>query len=277
MLDHVKTTRELSGFADRPTFVRVYRELMGSRQVLLIFLIGISAAFVYHLYQTYQNPFDLERVTMYALYLVVNYGFFYFFLGRIAYLGHQWNIPTFWAAMIVIAVLNAGHSITAYFWNEQMAQAGVAARQVLRVTLLHVPPVAILFLVHGERLARRLADDPANYPWWRLLKRPAHSALAALGADLQGCPIRLEAEGNYVRITTGEGSELVRKTMKEAADILADQDGWRIHRSVWIAKSQAVAVVFDRGNPRLVDIEGRHWPMSRASAKTVKAELEAVV
>jgi hypothetical protein len=140
-----------------------------------------------------------------------------------------------------------------------LVMTGINYATAPRVLVVPVPPT-------GEPV-------PVETP----LAVPAPGAMPAAFADrlpprLQaGRLIALAAEDHYLRVYTDLGNDLVLMRMADAAALLAEVDGARVHRSWWVARA-AVEAVERAGERIMLRLPGGLVaPVSRAQ----KAELAA--
>lgn len=82
--------------------------------------------------------------------------------------------------------------------------------------------------------------------------------------------IAIEAEDHYVRVHTDAGSELVSMRFSEALEALSRADGFRLHRSWWVAADAIETVRWKRGGGEARLGEGIVAPVSRSYAGAVK-------
>ncbi|MEM8617199.1 MAG: LytTR family DNA-binding domain-containing protein [Pseudomonadota bacterium] len=86
-------------------------------------------------------------------------------------------------------------------------------------------------------------------------------------------PFALAAEGNYVRVYTERGDDLVTSTFEEALRAVSGIPGVRTHRSWWVAEN-AVRKIEKSGSSFLVILaSGQEVPLGRRR----RAALEAII
>ena len=138
----------------------------------------------------------------------------------------------------------------------------LAALAPLFVAMWLVVQLPILVALRAEPAAPAAAQPEASVPEGISRKLPA-----ALGDDV----LCIEADLNYVHVTTRLGKTMLLYSLRQAAADLGEQ-GVLIHRSVWVAKS-AVARVKRHGQRLLVRLEnGREFTVSRRRQAEVIAE-----
>lgn len=101
---------------------------------------------------------------------------------------------------------------------------------------------------------------------------PALSILepAPLGATNLDEVICLRMEDHYVRIHSAVGSRLVAGPFERVIAGLGGQEGMRVHRSWWVARSAVVGVRADGRNLKLELSNGLQAPVSRASVAKLR-------
>lgn len=84
----------------------------------------------------------------------------------------------------------------------------------------------------------------------------------------------LEAQNQYVSVTTKNGTQLIRMTLKSAAENLAPEAGLLVHRSRWLSNSEIRELVYRNGNPYVVNPSGEEFSISRKMVSKVKDIIE---
>ena len=135
--------------------------------------------------------------------------------------------------------------------------------------------------VQAERLAESLRRITAA----RLV--PVHPAVAAARAQDPTIPVELagvtrllprsavrwvEAQGDYARLHTAEGSHLVRIPLATLAERWADAGFVRIHRS-YLVQLRLITELRLAGGTYVVVIDGRELPVSRRHTRELKDRL----
>tara|TARA_R110002124_G_scaffold230870_1_gene396083 strand:+ start:1915 stop:2715 length:801 start_codon:yes stop_codon:yes gene_type:complete len=127
--------------------------------------------------------------------------------------------------------------------------------------------VAALVLVWLMRKALNRVDPRAPVPEGLAplairAKLPPRLARARL--------VAVEAEDHYLRIRTEAGSALVLMRLGDALDLLSTLDGFRTHRSWWVARSAVQTVRWKGGRGSLGLSDGSLAPVSRTHAAALK-------
>jgi hypothetical protein len=82
--------------------------------------------------------------------------------------------------------------------------------------------------------------------------------------------VAIEAEDHYLRIRTEAGSDLILMRFADAVAALATADGFRTHRSWWVARTAVEAAHWKGGRGELTLSDGSSAPVSRTYATTLK-------
>lgn len=133
--------------------------------------------------------------------------------------------------------------------------------------LLYVAPVAcgVTAFLHlfdqipGDAPPSAAPSDAAGARFLKRLK-------PELGRDL----VRLSMQDHYVEAVTTKGSELILMRFADALDELEGVEGWRVHRSHWIAASGVAKALREDGKIRLVATDGATLPVSRTYAPALR-------
>lgn len=83
--------------------------------------------------------------------------------------------------------------------------------------------------------------------------------------------LALQAEDHYLRIHTDLGSDLVLMRMTDAAALLADVPGARVHRSWWVARGAVAGISSDGARTALRLAGGPEVPVSRTARRELAA------
>lgn len=82
--------------------------------------------------------------------------------------------------------------------------------------------------------------------------------------------IAVEAEDHYLRVRTDAGSDLVLMRFSDALEALGACDGFRTHRSWWVARTGVETARWKGGRGELVLSDGSTAPVSRTYAAALK-------
>lgn len=82
--------------------------------------------------------------------------------------------------------------------------------------------------------------------------------------------VAVEAEDHYLRVRTEAGSDLILMRFADALSALANADGFRTHRSWWVARTAVEAARWKGGRGELALSDGSIAPVSRTHAVTLK-------
>ena len=127
--------------------------------------------------------------------------------------------------------------------------------------------VAVVVLAWLTRKALNRRDAPRTVPEGLAppalrAKLPPRLARARL--------IAVEAEDHYLRIRTEAGSALVLMRLGDALEALSGTDGFRTHRSWWVARTAVEAARWKGGRGQLILSDGSAAPVSRTYAAALK-------
>lgn len=82
--------------------------------------------------------------------------------------------------------------------------------------------------------------------------------------------VAVEAEDHYLRIRTEAGSALVLMRLSDALTALKGADGFRVHRSWWVARAAVEAARWRGGRGELILSDGAVAPVSRTYAAALR-------
>ncbi len=157
-----------------------------------------------------------------------------------------------WVSLLPVILLGAGIS-------------GGRILQVLPDVLTINVAVVVLAWLTRKALGRQDASRPVPEglaPAAIRTRLPPRLARARL--------VAVEAEDHYLRIRTEAGSALVLMRLGDALDALAGLDGFRTHRSWWVARTAVEAVRWKGGRGALTLSDGSTAPVSRTYAAALK-------
>jgi hypothetical protein len=143
---------------------------------------------------------------------------------------------------------------------------GTAYLQAALVGALILVPMSLL---------RRTTAPPTAEP------RPAAASgarfLARIPATLGGRLLALEMEDHYLRIYTDSGSALILLRISDAVAELDGVDGWRVHRSWWVAAEAVTSVRREKGGRTTLRLaNGLVVPVSRGAASDLRERLRGL-
>lgn len=127
------------------------------------------------------------------------------------------------------------------------------------VLILHV-----LKLLHFEQMIRAaIFVRPAENSLWSGKDRRATGNRIA--PDLQGELLHIQAQNQYVMVTTTAGARLVRMSMQRALESVPDDAGICIHRSWWVSRALLARAAFDAKRSAVIAADGKSYPVSKAN------------
>lgn len=191
-----------------------------------------------------------------------------------------WSICIFSASVMSIAIITSAHKSKALdvlpIWAKSLVGALVFATVysgvLVALTRLFfgnapsIPGYVKLFL-YSAPIAVAVAmivdlfreDEPSETttasPSDRFFKR----LKPALGREL----VCLSMQDHYVEVKTKLGAQLVLMRFADALEELADQPGWRIHRSHWVAEGGVADIRREGGKTIIVTTDDGELPVSR--------------
>ena len=234
---------------------------------------------------------SLERPVRYAFWIGLVLAGYVFALGatRLSELLPAISRAGRWTMNGVVALASAVPMTFVVAWTLVLVQPGrvvpptqlpilfmcVAAVQIVIVVALVRPAVAPLQPVQPPRPITA-PDEPHDAP-----VAPAENAPPAfppallsrvpreLGPDI----VALEAEDHYVRVHTPMGSTLVLMRLSDAAALLDERLGMRVHRSWWVARRAIESFERDGQRVTLRLTNGAQVPVGRMHVAAVRTAL----
>ncbi len=125
--------------------------------------------------------------------------------------------------------------------------------------------IAVVVLAWVTRKALNRRDAPPAVP-----QGVAPPALRAKLPPRLARARLVEAEDHYLRIRTEAGSALVLMRLGDALEALSGLDGFRTHRSWWVARTAVEAARWKGGRGALTLSDGSSAPVSRTYAAALK-------
>jgi hypothetical protein len=174
-------------------------------------------------------------------------------------------LPTALEVTAVNAVFLKQHQTLASFLTTYWQCALVGA-------LILVP----MHLIAVRALQAPEPDAPPAAAAGPLPAAPAPRFIERLPPAARGRLLALEMEDHYLRVHTDAGSTLILHRMSDAAAELAGTDGWRVHRSWWVAADAVRTVRRDGGRATLMLANGLAVPVSRSAWRELRDRLQAV-
>lgn len=219
---------------------------------------------------------------------IIYFTSFYSFMGTPILKLIERNIPMTWCYFgffLIIATIEAvlgfvffprDHALSQFFWHIVSTQVAI------------IPAIVICGLFFEADMRAIISQEPERLPYWMPIKRGLEPIVHAQEAQSQTSTlldqlpetmrsdiIRLESRNQYVEVTTLRGQAELRMTLKAAIDALPIGEGLRLHRSIWLRRDQIADLVYISGNPRLLDIHGNQFPVSRSKVAELKRMINA--
>lgn len=155
-----------------------------------------------------------------------------------------------WVAVLPTILWRSGFRIEKIFWT------------MPSVLTVNVAIVGLAWLVRSALRTPVVTVVEGVAPAVIRAKLPPRLARARL--------LAVEAEDHYLRIRTEAGSGLVLMRFGDALAALGDCDGFRIHRSWWVARSAVETIRWKGGRGELALSDGSIAPVSRTYAAAMK-------
>ena len=95
--------------------------------------------------------------------------------------------------------------------------------------------------------------------------------LLRLKPQNRGKLLRLSVQDHYTEVVTSRGRELILLRFADALNETVPVEGYRIHRSHWVAETHVAFVKRDKGKLLIVTESGEELPVSRPNEAEIKA------
>ncbi len=143
----------------------------------------------------------------------------------------------------------------------------------MRQSALIVLSTLICIHVTAPTLRKLLGHAPELVPIWWPVSNIRVPLLLRLPNEHRNRVRRIHAANQYVEVVTETGTTLLRMSLKNAIALLPEASGWHCHRSLWIARDEVQDLVYFKGQPRVIDMEGLSFAISRAHVPEIRAHL----
>jgi len=153
---------------------------------------------------------------------------------------------------LVFAAAYAGLLVvlTQIFFGERPSTPGYA--ELFGYAAPIAVAIAVIIDLFRSDNARNEAQPAPSDRFFKRLK-------PGLGHDL----VCLSMQDHYVEVKTKLGAQLILMRFSDALEELADQSGWRIHRSHWVAERGMAGLKRESGKTIIVTTDGTELPVSR--------------
>lgn len=152
---------------------------------------------------------------------------------------------------------------------------GALIRVFIVLNLLSWAFIHVYVTLIEKPIAAILAD--ANMPiqiFPQIRYRRIEALQSHLSANTRGSIRYLQAQDKYVQVVTANGSQLLSMSLTAAIAEIDPQRGMRVHRSLWMSWDEIKGLIYENGNPRIIAMDDKVWPVSRKHVKFVKAALQ---
>jgi hypothetical protein len=189
-------------------------------------------------------------------------------------LGVRSGIPVWIAAAFLVMAVSlpqalATNALALYFWPN-LAQLSLSRLDWFMQVLVIAGPVALGYAWWMGLLVPSPAPRPTpDHPTAR--ETDGDTGLFALlprrlGTDI----ICMAMEDHYVRVHTALGSDLLLMPMARAVEDAAAIEGFRVHRSWWVARSAVLRIDGPARTMRLRLVNGMEVPVARRTVAMLR-------
>ena len=223
---------------------------------------------------SYLNGSVLTRIAYWVLSMWLGVAFYgsAFVLARL--LAARSGIPLWIATAFLVMAASlpqalATSSLALYFWPN-LAQLSLSQLDWFMQVLVLAGPVTLGYafwtgLLAPARVARPAPDratsgEPDDASGLFALLPPR------LGTDI----ICMAMEDHYVRVHTSLGSDLLLMPMARAVEDVAAIEGFRVHRSWWVARSAVLRIDGPARTMRLRLVNGMDVPVARRTVAMLR-------
>ncbi|MEM8749713.1 MAG: LytTR family DNA-binding domain-containing protein [Pseudomonadota bacterium] len=242
---------------------------------LVVFLSVTICFFLFYADNRYSAQTTLDQFLLTFGWGAIYFSGFYTFMGRPIHFLIERGVPMVWAYYLyftIIATLEATFGHFLFRADASLAQFGWH----LVSTMFAITPAIVICGLYFEKDMRRiLSHEPDHLPYWLPAPTVNDQFQTHLPEAVKGQVLLLKAANQYVEVITENGTCDLRMTLTNAIDLMGSHEGVQVHRSVWVHRSQMESLIYDRGNPRLIGIDGNRYPVSRNRVAAVRELLKA--
>ncbi len=212
---------------------------------------------------------------LYVLAWVIAFYAFYFFAGpTLFYWSLRNSVCVFWAALGSYLIILFLKTFIVTYLLAGGSSFGHAILYYCTSAFVSSVITYAIFLHFRAQAVNGFGYDPLKY----LFRRPPRHLDCPIQMRLdeanRGPLLMLEAQNQYVSVTTENGTQLIRMTLKSAAENLDSDAGLLVHRSRWLSKKEMGELVYRNGNPYIVTPGGDEFSISRKIVPKVKEIIE---
>jgi hypothetical protein len=163
----------------------------------------------------------------------------------------------------------ATSALALYFWP-QLAQLSLSQLDWFMQVLMLAGPVALGYGLWAGLLPPPWAGRHTPLPIADREPDDASGLFALLPPRLGTDIICMAMEDHYVRVHTALGSDLLLMPMARAVEDVAGIEGFRVHRSWWVARSAVVRIDGPARTMRLRLVNGMDVPVARRTVAMLR-------
>lgn len=249
------------------------RSYVRSPLSLVIFASVTIFFYLFFAENRYTATDPLAHLVLTAIWGVVYFLSFYWFMGKTMLWLVSRNIPMVVAFMIFFFIGANLEAIIGFVMLHGNKTFEGYAWHVLSTTIVCFPASVIALLYFEASYRQSATYDPKLMPIWLPVSRKDNMLLSHLPLDKRGKILKLKAANQYVEVTTTNGAHEIRMTLSNAAQLMSEKQGIHLHRSIWLNYDEITDLKYSKGNPRVVDVRGNLVPVSRENVSKIKAFL----
>lgn len=212
---------------------------------------------------------------LYVLAWVIAFYAFYYFAGpSLFYWSIRNSICVFWTTLgsyLIILFLKT-------FIVTHLLAGGSSLKHAILyyITSAFVSSVITyaIFLHFRSQAIKGFGYDPLKYLFRSPPKQTDCPVQLMLDEKNRGPILMLEAQNQYLSVTTENGTQLIRMTLKSATESLDSEAGLLVHRSRWLSNREISGLIYKNGNPYVVNPSGDEFSISRKIVSKVKDIIE---
>ncbi len=239
---------------------------------IILYVLLMTYSYIFVGGNLYAEGFTLIKTAAFFSISIMHFLLLYLFLGHWIYAGLIRNVPAIFSLIAFIILIYAiEYTLGHLFFFRGGENLTELLMHFMAACFLIVISCMMVLATFANLIRKASSHDPDLFPLWFPLKDIPDDLNLMLPAKKRGTIIRLHSENQYVNIVTEKGSHLIRSTLTDAINRLNKNHGLQVHRSLWIRKDQIAKIFYEKGNPKIKDIHGQDYAISRKSIKKIKA------
>lgn len=191
----------------------------------------------------------------------------------------QWairrNLPFLWTGLAFFTVFLVAQFLLLHGIFNPRGTPGLDLDRLALIFGFSVFLTAKLGFIVEREVRPLLGRDPNLVPFfWAVPRHKLTEVPAALIDDGLGGRIRsLQAQNQYVRVTSDQGSNLLRMSLTQAIAKLPPDSGCQVHRSWWVSHAELRDARFIPEDGILLAADGQSYPVGRTYQADVTRRL----